>query len=228
MENQPLPFLSLPTEIRLNVYKLVLKKHNPIQLSTSRQFARQTALDGEGKIMQFNRYECQDPNTMALEARKLLAIPQIPQHTALLSTCRQINAEATPVLVAVNMIVFETRSFAPLGDQRWIRTIMPIFRHLKRLTLWINTPAAPPVKQMAFYQRRAPLLNRMTILFQTDVWIDLQRKANAKELTQFWLAFKQSPRKSNTVDPNTVDVGYYPTVQHAFEAMSNDYRYEHR
>ncbi|KAI6092949.1 hypothetical protein F4821DRAFT_223617 [Hypoxylon rubiginosum] len=224
MENQPLTFFSLPVEIRLEIYKLVLKKHVPIQFSTSPQFGRQ-----------FNSSERQNPFFTAVTAREFLTTPQLPCHTALLLTCRQINAEATPVLVAVNMIVFEIFYFSFFVNLQWLDTIRPIFRHLKRLTLWIDKSGESPVMQILAYsiktaaqQRRAPLLNRMTILFQTDAWIDLQRPSRANEWADFWAALPQSLLEFLHTVPDTVDVGYYPTVQHAFEDMSNDHRYEYR
>ncbi|KAI1765193.1 hypothetical protein GGR53DRAFT_278972 [Hypoxylon sp. FL1150] len=107
MEKQPLTFLSLPIEIRFEIYKLVLKTHAPMQLSTDYQSRNQSALGGKDKIIQFKGRERLKPTTMAKSARRLLAILKPNPHTALLSTCKQIIAEATPILVATNMIVFQ-------------------------------------------------------------------------------------------------------------------------
>ncbi|KAI1780907.1 hypothetical protein F4818DRAFT_20199 [Hypoxylon cercidicola] len=237
-EDQRPIFLKIPVELRIEIYKLVFKKHGPVHFPAALSPYLRRNQNSRGKMMQFGPSAVErGSDEMARETRQhLLTLPPL-RPTALLSTCKQINAEATSVLYAVNMIVFLPKmyDFQPRMNQRQLNLTTYVCRNLKRLTLWIRDSTVELVRdpsqwrdRMDYFRTLCPHLNRVTIIFQSDAWRRLRGELQRGELDEeqwngIWAALQQDPGKLIKID-----VGYYSTLQHAFNAMSEMYRYEYR
>ncbi|OHE90663.1 hypothetical protein CORC01_14052 [Colletotrichum orchidophilum] len=116
-----LDFLSLPYELRLDIYELLLLSPEPIIVSSSCRQLRVKVEPPEHQVV-YLRAPRPRPRVVSLTHGK--------PHVQILHSCRQIEHEATPILYGRNNFVFGWRYRAmqrPLTDS--------IFRHLRLSTL---------------------------------------------------------------------------------------------
>ncbi|KAI2632150.1 hypothetical protein GGR54DRAFT_582380 [Hypoxylon sp. NC1633] len=225
-------FSKLPIEIRLIIYSLVLKKDEPIVISGPGNVNINPDMDG--KLVCFTKEDCRrSPGVLKKEVMKALTIPPTPdeeqdkppRHTALLSVCKEINAETVPMLFAENMLLFDAYAADPYT---WFGRLGNGVRHLRRLTVWLSNPMMidldwPWGRLYLSMQYHCTSVDRITLLFQSTAYnLDAETRDKLKRSRGNLLNVLGWVEGDS---PWSVDVGFFPTLVHAFNALSDQYRY---
>ncbi|KAK6955165.1 hypothetical protein Daesc_002796 [Daldinia eschscholtzii] len=223
---QTTSIFSLPTEIRRMIYRRVLKQDRPIILCTERKWYT-VPQDMDRKLFSFTeeasmhkRDDIEDKLGTSIERPPTPDATEEPvRYTALLEVCRQINDEATPFLYSQNMIVINSPCEDGLTHWPLILREAP---HLERLTIWVGPHT---MNQFLFWAHGCdiilaiPSLKRITVLFQEDICgMDEEQMEAAYHSVKDYLTWRPG------LTPQTIDVGFYPSLRYAFNALSGSYK----
>ncbi|KAI1799184.1 hypothetical protein F4811DRAFT_545190 [Daldinia bambusicola] len=218
--------LSLPTEIRLIIYEFVLRQDGPIMLCRENDRRYTVPHDVDHQLFSFSEEASRDgSNDITLKLHSLIiesSIPPTPvdgvRHTALLETCRQVNEEATPVLFSHNMIVVSTPcdGVFPHWPLNGFET-----PHFKRLTVWVSPSVVNDFMLWLHVNEVfdiARSIERVTILFQEDI-----SGMREEILEDAYDSAGRYLRYGSGQSPHTVDIGFFPSLRHAFDNFSGSY-----
>lgn len=218
--------LNLPAEIRQMIYGLVLQKDGPIMLC-GRQGRFRIHPDMDCELFHFPEEAC-NYNNHEIESKLSRAVRKIPApdptsevlHTSLLEVCKQINDEATPLLYSRNMMVVSRNCLH--DDPHWPEDFDNA-HHLKRLTIWVK-PELMGEPHLWLHASELIILaagsiSRVTVLFQADVYdMDGDKYKQALVDLRTYISWFHDNEQ------HSIDVGFYPSLRDAFQALSHSYR----
>ncbi|KAK0375935.1 hypothetical protein CLIM01_06727 [Colletotrichum limetticola] len=157
-----LDFFSLPYELRLDIYELLLLNPEPIIVSSSRRQLHVKVEPPEHQVA-YLRAPRPRPRVVSLTHRK--------PHVEILRTCRQIEQEATPILYGRNDFVVGLRLRATQSHR-----MDPFIQYLRSSTLLqLRSVTFRPgcccdqwLKSLGSGQNVASTISRMQLIEQRD------------------------------------------------------------
>ncbi|KXH41853.1 hypothetical protein CNYM01_11757 [Colletotrichum nymphaeae SA-01] len=157
-----LDFFSLPYELRLDIYELLLLNQEPIIVSSNRRQLHVKVEPPEHQVA-YLRAPRPRPRVVSLTHRK--------PHVEILQTCRQIEQEATPILYGRNDFVVGLRLRATQSHR-----MDPFIQYLRSSTLLqLRLVTFRPgcccdqwLKSLGSGQNVASMISRMQLIEQRD------------------------------------------------------------